>query len=76
MSKADKMFKELGYEIDIGDIYGLIRYNKDDSSYIRFMLEDKCVEANTIEDNEIFVLSVDMKLLKAINKKCEELRWL
>lgn len=76
MSKADKMFEELGYTIDIGDIYGLIRYNKNDNSYIRFILEDKCVETNTIVDNEIFVLSVDMKLLKAINKKCEELKWL
>lgn len=76
MNKADDMFKKLGYVIDIGDIYGLIRYNKDDNSYIRFMLEDKCVETNTILDNEIFVLSVDMELLQAINEKCKELRWL
>ena len=75
MSKADDMFKELGYEIDIGDIYGLIRYNKNDNSYIRFMLEDKCIEANTIINNEIFVLSVDMELLKAINEKVKELGW-
>lgn len=48
MSKADKMFEELGYEIDIGDVYGLIRYNKEDNSYIRFMLLDKCVETKEI----------------------------
>ena len=76
MSKADKMFGKLGYKIDIEDVYGLIRYNKDDNSYIRFMIEDKCVETNTIVDNEIFVLSCDMKLLKAINQKCKELKWL
>lgn len=74
MSDADKMFEELGYKKDIEVDYGLIRYNKNDNSYIRFIIDDKCVETNTIVDNEVYVLSVDMKLLKAINKKVKELR--
>lgn len=37
-------------------------------------LLDECVETNTIIDNKIYVLSMDIKLLQAINKKCKELR--
>lgn len=73
---ADEMFKELGFEIDTDETYGLIRYNKDDESYIRFKLEDKCIDANNVFENEIFILSLDMNLLKAINQKCRELGWL
>ena len=76
MSEADKMFKKLGYEKDIEVHYGLIRYNKNDESFIRFMMDDKCVESNTIVDNEVWVLSVSMELLQAINQKCKELGWL
>ena len=44
MSRADEMFEELGYEIDIDIKYGLIRYNKEDKYYIRFASEDKTIE--------------------------------
>ena len=70
------MFKKLGYIIDIGADYGLIRYNKEDKYYIRFIIEDKVVETNSIEDNKIYVLSIDMKLLQAINQKVKELGWI
>lgn len=75
MSKADEMFKELGYKKDIDVSYGLIRYNKDDKYFIRFVIEDKAVEVNSVVENEIHTLSIDMNLLDAICKKVEELRW-
>ena len=74
MSEADKMFEELGYIKDIEVDYGLIRYNKDDNSYIRFIIDEESVETNTIIDNQVYVLSVDMELLQVINLKCKELR--
>ena len=76
MSKADEMFEKLGYKKDIDVNYGLIRYNKDDKYFIRFLIEDKAVEANSIIDNDIYVLSINMKLLNAINEKCRELGWI
>lgn len=76
MSKADEMFEKLEYKIDINIEYGLIRYNKQDKYFIRFLIIDKTIETNSIVDNEIYTLSVDMELLQAINEKCKELEWL
>ena len=76
MSKADEMFEELGYIKDIESDFGLIRYNKNNSNYIRFVIEEKTVDMNKIIDNEIYPLSIDMKLLCAINEKVKELQWL
>lgn len=76
MSRADEMFEELGYEIDIDIKYGLIRYNKEDKYYIRFAIEDKTIELNSIEDNRVWILGMNMKLLQAINEKVKELGWL
>ncbi len=73
MKTADEMFEELGYEKDINVSYGLIRYNKDDKQFIRFIIEEKCIEANTISENRIDILSLNMQELQAINKKVEEL---
>lgn len=73
MSKVDEMFNQLGYKKDIEARYGLIRYNKEDEKYIRFIIEDKAVEVNSIENNNVWILSIDMKLLQAINEKCREL---
>lgn len=76
MSKADEMFNELDYKKDIDVEYGLIRYNKEDEKYIRFIIEDKVIEANSIENNDVWILSIDMKLLQAINEKVKELKWI
>lgn len=76
MSKADEMLGELGYKKDIHVDYGLIRYNKNDENFIRFIIEDKAVEVNSIENNDVCILSIDMRLLEAINEKCRELGWL
>lgn len=75
MKMADKMFEELGYKIDIGENYGLIRYAKEEE-YIRFYLDDEILSCNRIIDNEIYPLEIDSKLLKAIYKKCQELGWI
>lgn len=73
---ADEMLKSLGYEKDIGEAYGCIRYKhiKEDY-YIRFYLEDRTFDSNRISNNEIFPLEIDKKLLNAICKKVEELEW-
>lgn len=75
-TSADKLFEKLDYKIDIGEIYGVVRYKhiKEDY-YIRFYIEDKTFDCNKIIDNEIYPLEIDKKLLKAICKKAEELKW-
>lgn len=75
MSEADKMFKELGYIKDI-DVSYMVRYNKDDRCFIRFMIENKEIESNKIAANgAVWILSISMDLLKVINLKCKELGW-
>ena len=76
MSRADEMFKKLGFEKDIGESFGLIRYKhiKEDY-YIRFYIEDKTFDCNRISNNEILPLEIDKKLLEAIYRKVEELEW-
>lgn len=76
MSEADKMFKELGYIKDI-DVSYMVRYNKDDRCFIRFMIENKEIESNKIdEDSSLWILNIGIDLLKAIYLKCEELKWI
>lgn len=79
MSEADKMFKELGYKIDIDGSWGLIRYmtkGKYFVGYIRFFLKDKIITTNSIIDNEMYTLDLSVQELKAINEKVKELGWL
>lgn len=73
---ADEMFKELGYEKDVREAFGVVRYKhiKEDH-YIRFYLRDRTFDANRISKNKIFPLEIDYKLLQAINKKFQELEW-
>ena len=71
MSKADKMFEELGYKKKehhyktIGTTY---EYENDDGRCIDFICED--------EEIRIWNLRIDMQELQAINEKCKELGWL
>lgn len=73
---ADEMFEKLGYIEDINCEYGLIRYNHNNKAYIRFFIEDRCIETNTIINNELHVLSLSMLELQAIYQKCRELGWI
>ena len=85
MSKADKLFEDLGYEKradrdDCPNYTTYIKYNKGCSSgiTISFSLDYKTICADTFdEDYEINVAHCITPLeLKAINQKCKELGWL
>lgn len=77
MKTADEMFEELGFKKDIGEEFGIIRYKhiKKDC-YIRFYLEGKAYDTNSVVYNDIFPFEIDMNLEKAIIKKCQELGWI
>ena len=68
MSKADDMFKELGYEKEERNFNSgkIIEYD-DGFRQIDFIFRYKEVM--------IWNITTDMKELKAINKKIEELGW-
>ena len=71
---ADKM---LGYVKDNDVGYGVIRYNKDDKCFIRFIMDTEEVETNKISsDGSVWILDINMDLLQAINKKCKEMNWI
>lgn len=74
MSKADKMFEELGYKktTDGNHDIAFYKYEKlfvenDTLILIRFYAKGKEVWKNTI---------MTMEELKAINIKCRELKWI
>lgn len=86
MSKADEMFKKLGYKIDEQDeyiVYWKVAkkqrvnfYNNQNEIQIEFNFNYKTVEKrDRIELDENSHI-ITMKELQAINKKCEELGWL
>lgn len=70
--KADKMFKELGYEKQAESIFGLVYRNKNNYAEITFDLGDETICASIHDDESVYL---NMKELQAINKKCEELGW-
>ena len=75
MSKADEMFKELGYEI-VTENRTKIMYEREGQffdKYIVFEIIDKhiVIELGTGESTNI-----NMQELQAINEKCKELGWL
>lgn len=70
--KAREMFEELGFEYQENEI--TIRYFKefrdyDDDSYT-LDIDFRLIEKKIYSD-----FSIDMRLLKAINKQVEELGW-
>lgn len=72
---ADEMFEELGYE-KIVESNIKILYEKEGHYWdkdINFDLDDKEV---TVEMSSGESETIDMQELKAIYKKCEELRWI
>lgn len=75
MSKADKMFEELGYTIKEKVRFTLDRLvykNLKDDTMISFCEEYKVV----LKTQDIYPKAIDMQELKVINKKCEELGWI
>ena len=73
MSKADKMFEELGYTMRNGKegIFYCEYSNKKTEDIIQFW-HDKTVSKYD-EDEESYIT---MQELQAINEKCKELGWL
>ena len=85
MSKADEMFKELGYEKDLHinkqeQVWGEYWTQNKHCAKISFDYIDKeiCVSTNYRLDitNEYEPLYFNMQELQAINEKCKELGWL
>ena len=73
-TKADKMFKELGFFYQPKIIYDdetLLFYVKD-TDYIVFC-KDKTFYTHCV--NKDYVTDINMELLQAINEKCKELGW-
>ena len=75
---AQEMFEELGYIIDINCL-GIIRYSREDNDgmkyCIRFYNDVKEFDCNTVINNKLDCLTIDISLLQAINKQIEELGW-
>ena len=75
MSKADKMFEELGYTIKEKVRFTLDRLvykNLKDDTMISFCKEYKVV----LKTQNIYPKAINMQELKAINEKCKELEWI
>lgn len=71
---ADEMFEELGYKIDKDENRTVIY--KTNCADMRIYL---CVFYNTNDERfrlKIYEQYMNIKLLQAINKKCQELGWL
>ena len=72
MSKADKMFKEIGYtnkEYNFNKT--IVTFQNPDEDYeISFNLIDKTIEIFEIKNY------ITMQELQAINEKCKELGWM
>lgn len=77
MSKADKMFEELGYkkypyDLNTGVGFHIDYYKDDDFDICIGFFSDKTVTKIDFDNRPFFT----MQELKAVNKKCKELGWL
>ncbi|MCI8470376.1 MAG: hypothetical protein HFJ35_02630 [Clostridia bacterium] len=73
MSKADEMFKELGYKKNHTQL-GDIEYYKDDDNVIYFYLAYK--KFNKSGEYDGMCDYITMQELQVINEKVKELGWL
>ena len=71
MSKADEMFKELGYKKQNNPEVE-IKYIKDSNHIIRFWKNPKSI---TKQSEDGWYMSISMQELQAINEKVKELGW-
>lgn len=75
MSKADKMFEDLGYTIKEKVRFTLNRLvykNLEDDTMISFCEEYGVV----LKTQNIYPKAINMYELQAINEKCKELGWI
>lgn len=80
MSKADEMFKKLGYEsVDLKDkwdrIWGIEYQNHKKWVSISIDFKDAEICTGTLDD-EKEPIYITMEELQAINLKCKELGWI
>lgn len=74
MSKADTMFEELGYDKKENTFY-IIFHNSGEA--IEFDKDNKEISGQSFSPSgEFYDKSFTIAELKAINKKCEELKWI
>lgn len=70
MSKADKMFKELGYIVEEGRINVFIGRGKKDEDFSNDFIIHKKSKSITI-----YKMLISIQELQAINEKVKELGW-
>lgn len=81
MSKADKMFEELGYRKKENKEMGFLEYTQKDTATsdlsISFEFVSKTIMCAIYKENEVhsIPLAINPKELQAINEKCKELGW-
>ena len=80
MSKADELFKELGYKkIEENDKYVLYLSEKSlwRQRKIRFWKDEKVIFNDLLEDDKVVSsVQIGIEELQAINEKVKELGWL
>ena len=78
--KAKKMFKKLGFVQTNQASYNAIRYKKHDdfeNDDIIVVFDENAQDVSVFyEHDSTMILSIDMKLLKAINQQSKELEWI
>lgn len=72
MSKADKMFKELGYKKTRDGVDCWCNY---ENKFHKISFE-KNVQSIFFEDKKDKIVLIDKEVLQAINEKVKELGWL
>lgn len=72
MSNADKLFYELGYELD------KVHYNIDNTDVYTYKKDNDFIRFRTVDKSMVTLFKTNFSKdeLKAINMKCEELQWL
>ena len=73
--KAREMFEKLGYTIEIRNCFIEYCIKGQDPFHYKRVFFDLVNEMVTADCN-LNAMNIDMPTLKAINKQCEELRWL
>lgn len=78
MSKADKIFEELGFKINKKSTWDyLLFYVKQigEDEPCEYIVFNKDKTITPICNDRKYVVALDMKLLQAINEKVKELGW-
>ena len=81
MSKADKMFKKLGYELNRKpscqnyELFYVKGAENEDDPY-EYIIFHKNKIITTVCNDRTWTVAITIELLQAINEKCKELGWL